>query len=116
SGLFKIIKPNGLLERNGSDIGCASNPNVWGGGLMTAALRNVSAWARTRATSLLQARASADTLASCKVLQPWRCQSQSQSEGFDVFLPNKKISELYYVKILTREIERSENNAVDERF
>ena len=83
---------------------------------MTKALRKLCDLEKKRGTFFLQARVYSDNLASCKVLQNNGFKLKSQREVFDVFLPNRKISELYYVKILTREIERSENNAVDERF
>lgn len=115
-GSFKIIKPNGLLEKSGYEVGYALNQNFWGRGLMTKVLRKFCDLEKKRGTLFLQARVYSDNLASCKVLQNNGFKLQSQREVFDVFLPNKKISELYYVKILIREIERSENNAVDERF
>lgn len=105
-GAFEIIKADGLVEKNGREVGYALNQDFWGQGFMTEALAALCNLERSKKTSFLQARVYADNLASQKVLQKNGFKFQGDREVFDVFQSNKKILELFYVKMLVQKEER----------
>lgn len=105
-GAFQLIKPDGVIDKGGREVGYALHQNYWGQGYMTEALAALCEIERKKAVNFLQARVYADNLRSQKVLQKNGFEFQRKREVFDVFHPEKKILELFYVKMLIQKEER----------
>ncbi len=104
-GSFQIVRPDGVIESRGFEIGYALNFNFWGHGLMTEALTALCEYEKKRGTNFLLARVYADNEASKNVLVKTGFKLQEERQVVDVLAAGQKVSELIYKKTLCQKRE-----------